>query len=642
MFNWYLNRLKSLSFSEMPYRIGQLISLMTEKYFLRYLIPNQKIKLISRNILPIPEIEFIFPDSNLFVFGRSFDYGKEIINWHKDIFSGKEFLLTFSKTISIRKDPELSAKNVWEINRLQFLPQIAINYNSTKDQIYLELFVRIIESWDKSNPYLIGINWYSNIEVNIRLINWFFAWEILDADQLINNNDYFTNFVNATWIPLIYRHCKYSYANPSKYSSANNHLIAEYSGLFISSTKWRFKESEFWNNYSKKGLEIEIEKQHFNGVNKEEAAEYIQFVTDFFLIPYVIGYNTKNEFSQNYRDTLHDIFEYIYNLTDKDCNFPQYGDEDDGSVLCLNNEINNNNFKSLMSSAAILFKDSKYKSKSAGFDLKNQIIFGKKGERDFFDISGNLVEQNTKFHLSEGHFIFRKQNENKEIYLHFDAASLGYLSIAAHGHADALSFILHINGLPIFVDSGTYSYHVDKIWREYFVSTKAHNTVCINNQNQAFHAGDTMWLNHYTTSVLDVQKTDEYESVTANHSGYKNCSHTRKIEFLKEEDSFIITDLLNMRKKKPHEIYILFHLHPNVKIQKMASNQVELTSNSIKIELMIEGHENEIAQVNGQQNPILGWYSESFMKKVPTTTLFLNKIIDSSQNFKTTIKILSY
>jgi hypothetical protein len=360
------------------------------------------------------------------------------------------------------------------------------------------------------------------------------------------------------------------------------------------------------------------------------------------LIPYVNGNNTKNEFSQNYRDSLHDIFEYIYNLTDKDCNFPQYGDEDDGSVLCLNNENNNNNFKSLMTSAAILFKDSKYKSKSAGFDLKNQLLFGEKGERIFFDTPEYLIKQNTKFHPSEGHFIFRKQNDDKEIYLHFDAAPLGYLSIAAHGHADALSFIMHVNGLPIFIDSGTYSYHVDKIWREYFVSTMAHNTICIDNQNQAIHAGDTMWLNHYTTSILDVQKTEEYESVSAIHSGYKNCSHTRKIEFLKEEDSFIITDLLNVRKKKPHEIYILFHLHPKVKIQKMASNQVELTLNSIKIELMIEGNENEITQVNGQQNPILGWYSESFMKKVPITTLFLKKIIDSSQNFKTTIKILDY
>jgi hypothetical protein len=489
---------------------------------------------------------------------------------------------------------------------------------------------------------LIGINWYSNIEVNIRLINWFFAWEILDADQLINNNDYFKNFVDAIWIPLIYQHCKYSYANPSKYSSANNHLIAEYSGLFIASTKWQFKESEFWNNYSKKGLEIEIIKQHSNGINKEEAAEYIQFITDFFLIPLAVGNNTKNEFSENYRNTLNDIFEYIYNLTDKDCNFPQYGDEDDGKLFCLSNDNKHNNFKSLMTSASILFLDPSYKSKSGSFDLKNQILFGSEGERVFNDIPNYKIRQNSKFYPEEGHFIFRKQTNENEIYMHFDAAPLGYLSIAAHGHADALSFILHVNGHSIFIDSGTYSYHVAKEWREYFVSTMAHNTICIDNQNQSNHAGDTMWLNHYDTNILEVKKTENYESVSATHSGYKSCSHSRKIEFFRDLDTFIIHDFLNVIENKSHEICILFHLHPDVIINKIESNSVELILSKIKINLMIAGDENELEQVNGQHNPILGWYSESFMKKVPTTTLFLKKTIGSSQNFKTTIKLLNY
>ena len=39
-----------------------------------------------------------------------------------------------------------------------------------------------------------------------------------------------------------------------------------------------------WLKKSRRGLEREILKQHSeNGVNKEEAAGYIQFITDFFL-----------------------------------------------------------------------------------------------------------------------------------------------------------------------------------------------------------------------------------------------------------------------------------------------------------------------------------------------------------------------
>ncbi len=37
--------------------------------------------------------------------------------------------------------------------------------------------MRLISSWTAQNPYLTGINWYSNIEANIRLINWFLTWK---------------------------------------------------------------------------------------------------------------------------------------------------------------------------------------------------------------------------------------------------------------------------------------------------------------------------------------------------------------------------------------------------------------------------------------------------------------------------------
>ena len=68
-------------------------------------------------------------------------------------------------------------KYIWEINRLQFLVPLAISYSKNKDEKTLQKFVEIISFWNKENPYLIGVNWYSNIEVNIRLIIWFFMLE---------------------------------------------------------------------------------------------------------------------------------------------------------------------------------------------------------------------------------------------------------------------------------------------------------------------------------------------------------------------------------------------------------------------------------------------------------------------------------
>ena len=643
MIKWYLNRLKTMTPSEIPYRISQLVNKQKEKRLLKYIIPRQSVKSISIPLLPIASIKYPLFESNIWVFGKIFDYGIEPINWHKDIFSGKEFSLEFAKSMSIRKDAHLSAKNVWEINRLEFLPHVAINYTTTGEEKYLNQFVRIVTSWYTANPYLLGINWYSNIEVNIRLINWFLCWEILKVDEIVKKNNVFKEFVDSILLPVIYQHCKYSYSNPSKFSSANNHLISEYSGLFIAVSKWKFKESGRWLKYSKKGLEIEIRKQHSNGVNKEEAAEYIQFITDFFLLPYIVGENTKNPLSNDYLNSLEEIFEYIYEFTDINTNFPKYGDEDDGKVICLTIDENFNNFKSLMTSAAIIFKDSRFKSKSLGFDLKNELLFGEKGRNIFNEIVSVQCEQVSKFYLPEGHFIFRKQKEDREIYLHFDAAPLGYLSIAAHGHADALSFLMQVNGYPIFVDSGTYSYHVSKQWREYFVSTMAHNTVCVDGKNQATQAGDTMWLNHYKCTVLEIQELNKIETVKATHTGYKNISHTRTVEFIKYEDAFIITDDIINNDGKIHDINVLFHLHPDITVRNLVKNEVFLTHPSgIKLSLVLEPVETALKIAKGQKEPLLGWYSNSFMQKEPTTVVFFNQKTKSSIKVITKIKIYEY
>ena len=44
---------------------------------------------------------------------------------------------------------------------------------------------------------------------------------------------------------------------------------------------------------------------------------------------------------------------------------------------------------------------------------------------------------------------------------------------------------VHMDGYPFLVDPGTYAYHTHAEWRKYFVSTLAHNTVTINNADQA-------------------------------------------------------------------------------------------------------------------------------------------------------------
>lgn len=644
MISWYLNRLKTFSILEFPYRGKQVLQKKYQEYFLQHknLVPAKYE--VEKRILEEVSFNTESKAPVINIFGKEFNFSDpDSIDWHKDIFSNQSFPKIFSKRINILSNPSLSAKAVWEINRLQFLMKIAIDYNRTKDDAHLCLFIKILESWISDNPYLKGINWYSNIEVNLRLINWFLCWEVLDADRLMVENKIFKEFAEKDWIPSIYSHCIYSYQNPSKYSSANNHLISEYSGLFIASSKWKFQESEKWKQYSKKGLEEEIVKQHSqNGINKEEAAEYIQFITDFFLIAFVVGEKTKNPFSLNYKSYLHNIFNYIFNFLDSKGNFPPYGDEDDGKCFIVDFDERFNNFKSLLTSGTIIFQDPRLKTKSDGFDLKNKLLFGESGRNAFESVPSVSIKEKSEFYKEEGHFFFRGEKNDDEIYLHFDAAPLGFLSIAAHGHADALSFILHVGGQPFFIDSGTYTYHTESLWRNYFMGTLAHNTIRINKLNQATIAGPTLWLKHYHTKVLKTESNEEYDLVRARHDGYENIgiTHVREIIFEKKNRVIKILDNIDSEKSDAFLIEMPFHVHPLIKINAIEKNRFNLSDIKKTNVILQTDLKLNTKLVWGQTNPeIAGWYSKSFMTKEPCSTIICSIEAVGNVTLETVISI---
>lgn len=625
-----------MSAGEIFYRANQYVQKRREKNNKRLFYQNQdfnkvfteSINRVNTSSLLSADLTSQFKDYKIFeFFGLTINLENKI-DWHLDVQSGKRFPLTFSKDIDIRSGDYGNAKIVWEINRLQFLLPLAIKYRLTNDEVDLQHWMSLMKSWVNENPYLKGINWYSNIEINIRLIVWYFCWQILWADDHLKKNDEFIRFTKEVWLPTVYDHCVYSISNPSKYSSANNHLVAEYSGLFVASVCWPFKESAKWRIYSQKGLEKEIIKQHSeNGINKEEASEYIQFITDFFLIPFAVAEKHAIQFSETYKRYLHKICGYIINLLDIKGGFTKYGDEDDGKVLIVDTNFHFNNFLSILISGAILFKEKEFKKVNNKFDFKNWLLWGEKGRNIYDTLEYNNTELKSTFYKEEGHFIFRKtykSDPHKEIYLHLDAAQLGFLSIAAHGHADALSVVLTLDGNPILIDAGTYTYHTEKEWRKYFVSTLAHNTICIDNINQAQYIGPTMWLQHYDVEVLNAKQQVDLEIASAKHSGYNKigCSHERTVEFDREKEIFIITDQVIVGNKS-HKIYQPWHLHPEVMVEKINNHIFILRHNKSIRKLQIQFSELlYIDLIKGQLNPILGWYSSSFLQKEPSQIFY--------------------
>lgn len=634
---WYSHRFRVMSYREMFFRALEYLHkfILGTYYSLRHKFVANKPIVIHRDSVDLE------PFLRYSCFGHHYADGE--IDWHLDFVSGKRFPVVQSRRINIRDPRNGQAKVVWELNRQQFLLDYALMYRNLGNQRFIDTLEYFIATWRDQNPYMIGVNWCSNIEVNLRLISWYLVWQVTGLKELSLSSSSVSSFLETTWRPLVSAHCRFSHSFPSKYSSANNHRIAELVGLFTASSYWKQGNYRAWSEESRRELEKEIVLQHSaNGINREEASGYIQFVTDLLLLAYTISMRDNSPLSEKFKLTLRQIFFYIYNLVDIAGNPLSYGDSDDGFVFLPERWKGFNNFQSLLTSGAILFRDPVLKSRSAGFDQKNLLLFGSKGRTIFDALPAITVHRETMFYPEEGHFFFRKEFSDKEVVMHFDAAPLGFLSTAAHGHCDALSVTLNLDGQPVLVDPGTYTYHSEKAWRSYFIGTIAHNTVRVDRLDQATNAGPTLWLNHYHCKLIESQKGSEIDFVKATHDGYDRdrVSHTRSVKFDKTTLSFELEDLIEAYDGQNHFVEIPFHLHPKVAVDKRAANQFILKTPGQRLVRITVDDRLKTSKIRGQVEPILGWYSDSFLHKEPTTVIYSSASIAGSVIFKTRIEIL--
>lgn len=124
-----------------------------------------------------------------------------------------------------------------------------------------------------------------------------------------------------------------------------------------------------------------------------------------------------------------------------------------------------------------------------------------------------------------------------------------------HTHADIFSFVLYHQGKPLVVDTGTSTYD-DNERRYYERSTKAHNSVEVENENQI-----EVWKSFRVGRRANISTLNESKnSLTAKHDGYKvtlNAIHRRMFEF--NAESIQISDYIDGAGELKSTSYLHFH-----------------------------------------------------------------------------------
>ena len=207
---------------------------------------------------------------------------------------------------------------------------------------------------------------------------------------------------------------------------------------------------------------------------------------------------------------------------------------------------------------------------------------------------------------------------------------MGMPPLYAHGHLDALSFTLSVNGRQVIVDPGTYLYHNSGPWRKFFRSTAAHNTIRIDHRELSEQPGDFMFGKPYRITRNQLKQIQDNPIWTAGHDAY-GCEVQRQVTWNKKKRTFFIED--SFAANIGREIELFFHLHPDCRI-KQKSTGLTIETGDTAIDLR---HDPTLAArvFYGAQSPRLGWFSPDFNILVKTHTLRLSGLLKKRRQITT-------
>jgi hypothetical protein len=511
-------------------------------------------------------------------------------------------------------------KQIWEPSRHQHLTVLAAAYALTGSDAYAERVAAHLRSWWAANPPLRGPHWISGIELGIRLLSWVWVRRLLDGwsgvAALFEDN--------PEALLHLWHHQHWLSGMRSHGSSANNHVIAEDAGLLAAACAFAwFPESPRWRAEAARSLDVQLRRNTFDsGLNRELASEYHGLVLELGLAAAVEADAAGTPVPDSTWDVLLRMTDTLASIVDNRLRPPRQGDADDGFGLIVDGTATDR-WASLLATGEVLFGRLDWWPAVPGDDVRTPLLAALAAGTP--RVSGVRPGRRPAHLRDAGMTILRSgcvdgssagKSASGQIWARCDGGPHGFLSIAAHAHADALSVEVRYDGVDVLADPGTFCYHGEPQWRKYFRSTLGHNTLELGGADQSVSGGPFLWTKHAQTKVLGVHTPEHGPSTwSAAHDGYAPALHRRTVE-LDGQNLRIVDEVLADTGPAAR---LAFHLGPRITAD-LAGHTARLSWDGGSAVLELPPELSWTAH-RGETSPPLGWYSAGFGRKVPATTL---------------------
>lgn len=472
-------------------------------------------------------------------------------------------LLSHDKFIFLNKSASLQ-KIGWngndQIPKLWRYNQHYFDYLTSKNYLKCTKWhEKILENWINENKLGQGFGWDS-YPTSLRIVNWI-KWHLLG--NFLSNNCMKSLAIQARWLN---KRVEWHILGNHLFSNAKALLFV---GLFFSS-----KESDIWIRKALTIIDREIEEQILNDGGHFELSPMYH---NLFLEDLLDLINISRTYSNVINDSKIELWK---SKALKMLRWAESMSHPDGDISFFND-----------SCLGIAPK------------IENLIDYAKK-----LDIKYSLKKFQKITSLSDSGYI---RITSKNLFGVLDVARIGPDYLPGHAHADTLSFELSFYGKRIFVNGGISGYESNNI-RQYERSTKAHNTLTINNQNSS-----EVWKSFrvakraYPTN-LEIVEDKKTVHVSCAHDGYSRLigkpMHQRNWQI--SDYSLIIRDRV---KGFFNFAYSYFHFHPSINLIRISDTIYEIKMS--KKELIT------LEVIEGQPFIETSYYASEFGKRCETQCL---------------------
>ncbi|MGC2153486.1 MAG: alginate lyase family protein, partial [Terriglobales bacterium] len=479
---------------------------------------------------------------------ENLDYGTDI-DWHLDAVHNKRAPLDPWFKIPFLDFAKVGDHKItWELNRHQHLVTLAKAWLLTQGQDqkakkdpdqYLRELIAQWRSWIKANLYPLGINWGSTLEVAFRSLSW--IW----VDQLLCNRILSGQLQSAAsaksvaefraeLLPALAFQGRYIERYLSTYFSPNTHLLGEALALFFIGTLYpQMPRAANWKNDGWQILLNEARRQvRPDGVYFEQSLYYHVYALDFFLHARLLAAQNEIEVSPAYDDVVRHMLDVVEALAQAGP-AEGFGDDDGGRLFNPRRNRTEHTTDPLALGALLYDSTAASAAPASAAQLTEESIwlFGERAIEKLPKIKRQSEPRSTAF--SDGGLYVLASIEPYPQAMMIDAGPQG-VGRCGHGHADALSLRLTMNGERWLVDSGSGVYiSEDPAERNAFRGTAAHNTLRVDGADQATPDEPFSWKEIPTTRVETWLTGETFTYFAGSHNGYERLpgrvTHQRSV-----------------------------------------------------------------------------------------------------------------